>query len=144
MDLLIRPARDGDAARLREIAGAAKAYWGYDAERVRTWAESLTPVGEVEVAEAEGVLIAWMTLLCAAEGRWLLEDLWVDPPWIGNGVGRALFCRAAARAREFGASTLELEAEPNAVGFYQKMGAHRVGERLSSWHRMLPVMRVEL
>jgi hypothetical protein len=43
-----------------------------------------------------------------------------------------------------GATRLEWEAEPNAVGFYEKMGGRHIGDRMSSWGRMLSVMGVDL
>jgi len=63
---------------------------------------------------------------------------------MGRGIGAELFRRAAARARELGGTALELGADPNAVGFYEKVGARVVGEHLSEWNRMTPWMRIEL
>ena len=34
------------------------------------------------------------------------------------------------------------KTEPNATGFYERMGARRVGERVSEWGRPLAVMSV--
>jgi GNAT superfamily N-acetyltransferase len=75
----------------------------------------------------------------------LLEDLWVDPPWIGRGVVRMLFEHVAAQARQRGARRLEWEAEPNAAGFYAHMGATylRKSEE-TEWGRVLEVLGVEL
>jgi GNAT superfamily N-acetyltransferase len=74
----------------------------------------------------------------------VIEDMWVDPAAMGRGVGTRLFRLAAERARELGASRLEWEAEPNAVGFYEKMGGRHIGERISSWGRTLSLMGVDL
>jgi hypothetical protein len=35
---------------------------------------------------------------------------------------------ARARARALGAMRLVLEADPNAVGFYERLGARRIGD----------------
>jgi hypothetical protein len=53
---------------------------------------------------------------------------------------------AVSRARAGGASALELDADPNAVGFYERMGARQVGETPSSVvpGRSLPRMRIDL
>ena len=49
------------------------------------------------------------------------------------------------RGRELGVSALEWEAEPNAVGFYEKVGGRYVRDsEPSEWGRVLPVMRLEL
>jgi hypothetical protein len=49
-------------------------------------------------------------------------------------------------ARACGASAMELDAEPNAMGFYRRMGAVRVGVTASTVvpGRELPRMRVPL
>jgi GNAT superfamily N-acetyltransferase len=72
----------------------------------------------------------------------LLDDLWVEPPSMGGGIGRALFQEAVRRAGELGATSVEWETEPNATGFYERMGARRVGERTGEWGRPLAVMSI--
>lgn len=148
--MAIRPARITEGERLREIAIASKAHWGYDLDFVRRWAargdfsaEGLRDK-EIFVAEAEERLIAWAALIAKGEVIWL-DDLWVEPEWIGKGVGSLLFARAVERARALGGTRLEWQAEPNSVGFYEKVGGHylRDGEP-TSWGRVLPVMGLDL
>ncbi len=59
-----------------------------------------------------------------------LEHLWVLPEHIGTGIGRALFDHAVRKAAALGATILSIEADPNAEGFYRRMGARRVGENV--------------
>jgi ribosomal protein S18 acetylase RimI-like enzyme len=145
----IRRAEPADERRLRAIAAAAKGYWGYDADRVAAWAAALelSSAGEAKeelyVAELGGRVVGWLALLQTGDVC-VLDHLWVEPPSFGMGIGSDLFAFAAARARQIGASRLELEAEPNAIGFYQKVGAVRVGETVGNWGRPLPVMALEL
>jgi len=76
-----------------------------------------------------------------------LEHLWVLPAWIGTGLGRTLFEHAMRRAQKLGARVLTIESDPNAEGFYRRMGARRMGENvyeLEGEDRVLPVMVVEL
>ena len=54
---------------------------------------------ETFVAEASGEPIAWAMLVPRESIGWL-EDLWVEPRWIGHGIGRLLFERVARRAYE--------------------------------------------
>ena len=56
-----------------------------------------------------------------------LLHLWVLPEAMRRGVGRSLFSHALERARNLGFRELEIESDPNAEGFYQRMGAQRVG-----------------
>jgi GNAT superfamily N-acetyltransferase len=147
--VVIRRGSGSDAARLKKIAIAAKAHWGYGLERVQDWADrgDFTPeaLGRMElfVAEAAGDAIAWASLKVEGETAWL-EDLWVDPAWMGKGVGSRLFRRAAEHARAAGARALEWEAEPNAAGFYERMGGRHVRYVTSEWGRTLSVMAVPL
>jgi GNAT superfamily N-acetyltransferase len=148
--VLIRAGTERDVPRLREIAVDAKAHWGYDRGQVEEWAqggdfdpESLR-AREVYVAEADGEPIGWASLIPRGEVGWL-EDLWIDPSWIGRGVGRLLFEHVADRARSLGARRLEWEAEPNATGFYERMGATYVRDSdVTEWGRVLDVLGVEL
>jgi GNAT superfamily N-acetyltransferase len=145
VDVRIRPARPGEAARLREIAIAAKAHWGYEEERVREWGEGLEYTsGEVHVAELGGEAVAYASLVCHGE-LCELDELWVDPGAMGRGVGTLLFRFAADRARRLGARRLEWESDPNAVGFYERMGGRYIRDsEPSEWGRILPVMGIEL
>ena len=139
----------GDAARLKEIAVAAKAHWGYGEDRVRAWAEvggfTTESLGALElfVAVAEGRVVAWASVKLEETTAWL-EDLWVEPGWIGRGLGSRLFREAVAHARAGGATAIEWEAEPNAIGFYEKLGGRHVRDGTSEWGRTLPIMRAEL
>ena len=147
--VLIRPGKLEEGGRLKEIAIASKGFWGYKPDRVREWADQgdFTPEGlrkfALFVAEAEGRAIAWVAVEPKGEIAWL-EDLWVEPDWIGKGIGTRLFGEAAEHARALGAAALEWEAEPNALAFYEKMGARPVRETTGDWGRTLSVMRVEL
>jgi len=135
---------------LREIAVEAKAHWGYDRALVEEWAlggdfdpESLRK-RLLYVAESDGRPVAWAALIPRGEVGWL-EDLWVEPAWIGRGVGRALFEHVAAEARQRGARRLEWEAEPNAQGFYEHLGATYVRDsEETEWGRVLEVLGVDL
>lgn len=146
---MIRAARPDEGERLREIAKAAKGYWGYDADLLEGWIsqEDFTPASperEFYVAEENGRAIAFSSLIPRGETCWL-EDLWVEPESIGSGVGTQLFRHAVERARELGASMLEWEADPNAVGFYERMGGRRIRDsEVSEFGRVLPVMALNL
>jgi GNAT superfamily N-acetyltransferase len=147
---VIRPPRPDEGERLREIAIAAKAHWGYPLEQVRSWADQgdFSAAGleakEFLVAEEDGRAVAFASLV----GRGavcVLDDLWVEPAAMGKRVGSALFGAAKERARTLGARTLEWEAEPHAVGFYERMGGRYLRDSSpSEWGRVLPVMGLEL
>ena len=150
--ILIRPALPEEANVLSKIALSAKAHWGYPKRWIEIWTPLLTfspeyfEENESWVAVRENKPIAFYTLQEKHGNAWI-EDLWVLPEYIGQGVGRQLFLDAIARARQMGYKTLQLEADPNAVGFYEKMGMRKIGERHSDVDgqpRILPIMEMEL
>jgi GNAT superfamily N-acetyltransferase len=147
--VVIRPGRVDEGERLKQIAIDSKGFWGYEPERVREWADrgDFSPQRLAQltlfVAEADGCAIGWASLIPGDETAWL-EDLWIEPGWIGKGIGRRLFRQAADHARSGGATGMEWEAEPNALAFYEKMGGRRVRDSTSEWGRTLSVMRVDL
>jgi GNAT superfamily N-acetyltransferase len=142
----LRPAAPDDYERVRELTFESKAHWGYDRDLVRSWAEGLTFGSDRErwVAELDGEVVAWAALAAPADGIAVLDDLWVDPAWIGRGLGARLFRLAADRARELGAARLEWGAEPNAVGFYEKLGGRKLRDHVTEWGRVAPWMGLDL
>jgi GNAT superfamily N-acetyltransferase len=144
-DPTIRRAEPADDPRLREIAAGAKGHWGYEPDRVAEWAASLDLRGREEtwVADLDRDTVGWLALM-PGPSVVMLDDLWVEPRFFGQGIGSALFRFAVGRARELGANWLQWEAEPNSTGFYEKLGGVRVGETLGSWGRRLPVMQFDL
>lgn len=110
--------------------------WGAGADLLRG--------NEIYVAEEEGRAIAWAALIPKGE-LMLVDDLWVEPAWMEKGIGALLFRHAVERATALGGTRMEWEAEPNAVSFYEKLGARHLGEsEPSEWGRTLPVMGLDL
>jgi GNAT superfamily N-acetyltransferase len=152
MDFQIRGALPKEADLLSQIAFAAKAHWGYPARWMELWKPQLTfgpeyfEQNESWIAETNGSPIAFYTLLQKEGSAWL-ENLFVSPAFIGQGVGKKLFLHAAELSRQRNFQRMRLEADPNAVGFYEKMGMHRIGERHSEvegHQRALPIMEMQL
>jgi GNAT superfamily N-acetyltransferase len=145
----LRPAHADDAERLRKIAATAKGHWGYDAGLVSQWARGLDFPAKLHkemltVAELDGAIVAWASLIPPRDGVAVLEDLWVEPEYMGHGIGSALFELARDRAERLGAHAMEWEAEPNAIGFYERMGGRHVRDQVSEWGRTLQVIAVSL
>ena len=114
---------------LTALCVRSKAHWGYDAEFMRLSASALR-VGSADIAlgrvlvAVDGKDRAMGIASVIPEGRSAdLDQLFIDPPFMGRGVGRVLFEAAARMARGFGATTLTILADPNAVPFYERVGA---------------------
>jgi GNAT superfamily N-acetyltransferase len=152
LSISIRRALANDAPRLSDLARGAKAHWGYPAEWLAAWQLQLTIEPQyitehrVLVAETSGALAG----MCALEDRgqwWSLEHVWVDPDHMGQGIGRTLVEAALTIARESRPGRVLTEADPNAAGFYRKLGARQVGVVPASMpgaaDRVLPVFEFQ-
>ncbi len=145
-------AKPEDAEVLTEIAYAAKRHWGYPARWIETWRDTLTIRAEFVAAHVawsamEDLRAVGFYVLTSKQDGLHLDHLWVVPSAMGRGVGRALFEHAVQQARALGKRVLKIESDPNAEGFYKRMGAYRVGEavtEIDGHRRKLPVLLYEL
>jgi GNAT superfamily N-acetyltransferase len=131
-ELRIRHAFADEADRLTGIAHAAKRHWGYTDELIELWRDDLTITGDFISAHAifcgvKGADITGFYALSHAGDTFELEHMWVHPDHIGTGVGARLFAHAVSTVRSLDGSVLRIASDPNAEGFYRRMGAQRVG-----------------
>lgn len=129
----IRHARAEDAADLSALALRSKAHWGYDAAFLAACRDELTVTAgqcvdeELFVAETEDGELAGFSHVTGTGTSGTLESLFVEPRFIGRGVGGRLLRHALSRASAAGMTTLTLDADPHAVPFYEHGGARIVG-----------------
>ena len=147
----IRRSSPEEATTLTQIALDAKRYWGYPEHWIRHWESDLTISSEfirdnhVYVADQDGVIKGFYAL-CIAGNKAELEHMWVTPECIGTGIGKELFLDAMEKAAALNLSAVEISSDPNAAGFYSRMGAMQIGETESTVDgqvRKLPRMRIE-
>jgi GNAT superfamily N-acetyltransferase len=148
----IRPALSKEASLLTDIALAAKRHWNYPERWIELWTPLLTitpqfiSAAEVWAAVLDEEIAGFYALISSGE-RAALEHFWILPRFMGRGVGRGLFEHALMRCREMGCQILEIESDPNAQGFYEKMGARktrvRIGE-VDGQSRVLPVLEIKM
>jgi GNAT superfamily N-acetyltransferase len=148
---IIRKATPEEATTLTNIALAAKRYWGYPEHWIKHWEADLTispqfiEGNEVYVAESEGETRGFYAL-SVDETKAELEHMWVLPDYIGSGIGKELFLDAMDRASELRVKEVGITADPNAAGFYEHMGARRVGDlnsEIDGSPRKLPRLKIE-
>jgi len=145
-------AQPEDADALTEIAHAAKRHWSYPEQWIESWRDILTMRPEfirdnVAYSAMENCRALGFYVLTDESDGLHLDHLWIAPHAMGRGIGRALFEHALQQARSLGHRALEIEADPNAEGFYARMGARRVGvtvTRIEDEPRELPLMRYDL
>jgi GNAT superfamily N-acetyltransferase len=145
-------AKPQDAEALTEIAYAAKRHWGYPERWIESWRDLLTMrpefiAGNVAYSAMDDDRVVGFYLLTTESDGVHLDHLWIAPHAMGRGFGRALFGHAVEQARRLGHKTLRIEADPNAEGFYARMGARRVGEavtNIENQRRELPLLLYDL
>ena len=137
MSSVIRRAIPEESELLTQIAHASKRHWNYPEAWIQSWREQLTInmefvlANDVYVMEEKAVVKGFYGLVTRGSTIWL-EHLWVLPEMMRKGIGRELFHHAARVARTRGAKEIQIESDPNAEGFYLKMGARRSGETVST------------
>jgi ribosomal protein S18 acetylase RimI-like enzyme len=84
--------------------------------------------GRVRVAvDGSGRRLGFAAVLPVKDDRCELEDLFVEPDSMQLGVGRLLVDDAVTRAAAAGATHVDVIANPNALGFYEKLGFRITG-----------------
>jgi|SRR5665213_1916644 len=147
----VRPALRTEAQTLSDLAIRSKAHWGYRTEELEVFRDELTlsasdcVEGLVRVVERDSKILGFYKIIDdypAGE----LDCLFVDPEYIGTGLGKLLFNRAISHATALGINDLMIVSDPNAVGFYEYMGAELVDyqRRQSIAERSLPVLHIEI
>lgn len=144
---VIRNARSGEAETLSGLALRSKAHWGYEAEFLEacrpelTLSAELIAAGDVFLLDDHGRALGFYTL-ARFKSDVELGHFFVEPSHIGRGVGRLLWEDAVQRAARRGYDRLLVQSDPNAEGFYLRMGAERIGQVPSGVipGRSLPLM----
>jgi GNAT superfamily N-acetyltransferase len=145
----IRRAQAHEAAELTALTIRSKAWWGYDPAFMARAAPELTfhpsrfePEFLVYVSERDGCLAGFYGLIPLNQDQVQLNDLFVDPVFIGTGIGAELWHHAVETARSRNYRAILLSADPNAETFYRKQGAVTIGSVPSTVEtgRILPRM----
>ena len=148
----IQSAKPNQAEILTQIAFAAKRHWDYPERWIQLWSPILTVTAEF--IENHETYVAYLDdkpigffAISKEDERASVEHLWVLPDFIGKGVGADLFKYMLKRCKELGVQILEIESDPNAQRFYERMGAKKVGEIVSEVDgqpRVLPLLEILL
>jgi GNAT superfamily N-acetyltransferase len=90
--------------------------------------EEQITAGLVRVAEHDGVVVGFAVLLEPSHGTCELDGLFVEPDRMRTGVGRLLVADAVRIARDRGATSIGVDANPQALAFYEAVGFRPAGE----------------
>lgn len=118
-----------DALLLTEIAINSKKHWGYPDDWMCLWLPELEITADyisdniVTKVYEKDVLIGFFALVKTAPDTSSLDHMWLIPGKIGAGLGRIIFDKITQQAYTAGYREISITADPNANGFYEKMGA---------------------
>lgn len=151
---VVRDACPGEASALSALALRSKGHWGYDDDFLEACRDELrvdaTRIGSDDfycaVAGRNADLLGFYSLAKIHDTDWELDALFVEPAHIGTGVGAALMQHALRTLRDWEASRLVIQGDPNAVEFYIAAGARQIGTRESGSvpGRLLPLFEIRI
>ena len=143
-DCSIRQAHPDDADRLTEISFAAKRHWNHPESYLQLWQEELTVTRDylrehlVYLIACDTIIVGYYSLVglreslivaeIALEPGWWLDHMFIEPEWIGNGLGKRLFNHLSSICRVNDITAVQMLADPHAMGFYEKMGCRYIKE----------------
>jgi GNAT superfamily N-acetyltransferase len=150
--LTIERAQANHSRDLSELALRSKSYWPYEKEFIERCrselivSEEMINLDSVFIGIVEKNIIGFCSFSKNSD-EVVMEHLFVDPKYIGKGLGKKLWMHSLAFAESQGWESFKLCADPFAAEkFYLPMGCTKVGEVESSVQkgRMLPLLEYTL
>jgi ribosomal protein S18 acetylase RimI-like enzyme len=128
-----RIATASDLGAIETVVRAAAMVWEEDRPFLEAHPDAIVvPVelvnrGQVRVAVQSDAVVGFSSYVIGDATTWEVEDLFVRPDLMRRGIGRRLLDEMIATAAEAGCTRLEVAANPQALGFYEKLGFVAVG-----------------
>jgi len=148
-DLTFRRARASEANAARELIGRSMAHWDRSVAYLDE-ARSLMSLSREDIDRdeawvlADGTHIVGFLRVSVSGADAEIEELHLEPAWIGRGLGRRLFEQAVEAARALGADRLVWSTDRNALGFYLAMGGVVTGSTPSGIAADEPLTTMEM
>ncbi len=141
-----------DAQQLTEIAISSKKYWGYSKSLMKIWKNDLTlTINYIEENIVykiyhNDLLIGFYALKFNRQYNYYeIDHLWLTPDNINKGFGKLIFNHIIHQLLHKRQSKAIVIAEPNAIGFYNKMNGKVIGQFESKPKgRLLPIYEFDL
>ncbi len=137
--LVIRKADSADSPILTEISFSAKRYWNYPEEYYSIWKDELTITEDyikyntVFKALVNNQIVGFYSIVknprdqsfgkvFMKAGYWM-DHIFIRPEYINRGIGSKLIEHLKGYCKDNGIVKLTIFVDPNAIGFYEKVGA---------------------
>ncbi|MFJ7700677.1 GNAT family N-acetyltransferase [Lysinibacillus fusiformis] len=149
--MFFRRAQVADSKILSNLAYRSKAYWGYTEDFLQkckdkdalTVTKDYIEKNSVYLIETDNKVVAFYSF---AINEKKLDALFLDPDYIGKGLGKLIWNHLLNKAKELELREFTIDSDPHAEGFYLKMGAQNIGSTPSTVfpERSLPLMKVKV
>lgn len=126
---------------------ASKRFWGYSEEIMALWLDDLRVDAQVLASRSFWVVqadarLAGVFSISQDRAGCELEDFWVHPECMGEGLGRFMFAFVVQWLVQQDVTEMTIVADRHAKAFYERMGAEQIGNVTSQpAGRTLPLMR---
>ncbi len=120
---------------INHLLRISKGYWGYDDEFLDSFIKKLgittTYIDKhtIKLFKIDDRLAGFFNFIINDDGLLELDNFFLHPDYIGQGIGRKLWNACCQTAKELGKDKFILWSEPNAENFYLKMGCVKIGFR---------------
>ena len=150
--MTIEKALKKDAQILTDLTMRSKSYWDYGAEQIMSWKDDLTittdyiDINKVyKLTNKHNIIMGYYSYYFLNDAVIKLDNLFIDPPYIGHDFGTLLMNDFLKRIKSFRFEKVTLDADPNAEKFYHKFGFKTVGKLESTIkNRFLPIMEMKI
>lgn len=147
----IAPVLPSESSLISALCFRSKAYWGYSEEQMEKWRNELRCSSEyilknkVYKLTIEDRIIAFYSYYFLDTRSVFMDNLFVDPDFIGKGLGKILMDDFLIKIMSAGKNRILLHADPNAEAFYLKRGFTTIGQEPTSIPgRFMPIMELQL
>ena len=147
----IEKALKKDAQYLTELTIRSKSYWNYSQKQIEAWRDELS-ISESYIVEnivykltENNTIMGYYSYYELNKSEVMLENLFVEPQYIGKGIGKRLMSDFLNRVINSNYQKVLLDADPNAENFYAKLGFKVIGKRKTSIkNRFMPIMEKQI
>lgn len=151
-DLRFRMITPADQPLINHIMREGKGFWGYSKEELDRFMKTfgVTDRNYFDksfgyIAESPQGTIGYY-IFKIQENELMLDHFYLETQFIGQGYGRQLWnhCISIVQQKEW--SEFTFWSEPHSLGFYENMGAIKIGERpmVTLPGHMAPIMRFSI
>lgn len=152
MSIVIKNAELNDLSSINHLMRLSKGYWGYDEKFLNQFIQELGVTKEylqnniTKLFYLDEKLIGFYSFIKEKDNTLVLDNFFLHPDYIKQGLGRELWGSSCNTARHLGYDEFILFSDPNAESFYLKLGCFKIGEIPSPMvsNRVNPILKYKL